>query len=66
VLSPKVLDAVTDDSQMFEREPIESLVAAGEVHAFFHHGFWQAMDTLRDKQHLEQLWSKGKAPWKTW
>jgi glucose-1-phosphate cytidylyltransferase len=66
VLSPKVIDAVTDDSQMFEREPIESLVARKEVHAFFHHGFWQAMDTLRDKQHLEDLWSKGKAPWKTW
>jgi glucose-1-phosphate cytidylyltransferase len=66
VLSPKVIDAVTDDSQMFEREPIEALVAQGEVHAFFHHGFWQAMDTLRDKQNLEDLWSKGKAPWKSW
>jgi glucose-1-phosphate cytidylyltransferase len=66
VLSPKAIDSVTDDSQMFEREPIERLVAAGEVHAFFHHGFWQAMDTLRDKQQLEALWSSGKAPWKTW
>ena len=66
VLSPKAINAVTDDAQMFEREPIETLVAEGEVHAFFHHGFWQAMDTLRDKQHLEELWSKGKAPWKTW
>jgi glucose-1-phosphate cytidylyltransferase len=51
---------------MFEREPIEALVAQGEVQAFFHRGFWQAMDTLRDKQHLEELWSIGKAPWKTW
>ncbi len=51
---------------MFEREPIETLVAQGEVQAFFHKGFWQAMDTLRDKQHLEELWSIGKAPWKTW
>ena len=66
VLSPQAIEAVTDDSQMFEREPIEKLVSEGEVHAFFHHGFWQAMDTLRDKQHLEDLWSKGKAPWKTW
>ena len=66
VLDPAAIDAVTDDSQMFEREPIESLVAQGEVHAFFHKGFWQAMDTLRDKQHLEELWQSGKAPWKTW
>ena len=66
VLDPSAIEAVTDDAQMFEREPIESLVSKGEVHAFFHHGFWQAMDTLRDKQHLEELWQKGKAPWKTW
>jgi glucose-1-phosphate cytidylyltransferase len=66
VLSPKVLADVTNDLQMFEREPIEALVARGEVQAFFHKGFWQAMDTLRDKQHLEELWSTGKAPWKTW
>ena len=66
VLSPKVLEAITDDAQMFEREPIETLVAQEQVHAFFHHGFWQAMDTLRDKQHLEELWATNKAPWKTW
>ncbi len=66
VLSPKAIEAVTDDAEMFEREPIEKLVTEGEVHAFFHHGFWQAMDTLRDKQQLEDMWSKGKAPWKTW
>jgi glucose-1-phosphate cytidylyltransferase len=66
VVDPKAIDAVTDDKQMFEREPIEKLVTAGEVHAFFHHGFWQAMDTLRDKQHLEELWAKGDAPWKSW
>ncbi len=51
---------------MFEREPMEALVAKGEVQAFFHQGFWQAMDALRDKHHLEDLWSKGKAPWKLW
>jgi glucose-1-phosphate cytidylyltransferase len=66
VLNPSAIDAVTDDSQMFEREPITELVKQGEVHAFFHHGFWQAMDTLRDKHQLEDLWEKGKAPWKTW
>jgi glucose-1-phosphate cytidylyltransferase len=66
VLDPKAIDAVADDSEMFEREPIEALVMKGEVHAFFHKGFWQAMDTLRDKHHLEDLWSRGKAPWKTW
>jgi glucose-1-phosphate cytidylyltransferase len=66
VLDPSAIDAVTDDAQMFEREPIETLVAKQEVHAFFHRGFWQAMDTLRDKHHLEELWSTGRAPWKTW
>jgi glucose-1-phosphate cytidylyltransferase len=66
VLSPKVLDEIADDSQMFEREPIESLVARREVHAFTHRGFWQPMDTLRDKQYLEGLWNSGKAPWRVW
>lgn len=66
VLNPEAIDAVTDDRQMFEREPIEALVARDEVHAFFHRGFWQAMDTLRDKQNLEELWRTGKAPWKIW
>ncbi len=66
VLSPRVLDEVTDDDWMFEREPMEALVAKGQVQAFFHHGFWQAMDALRDKHQLEDLWSKGKAPWKLW
>jgi glucose-1-phosphate cytidylyltransferase len=66
VLSPKAIDAVSNDAEMFEREPIEKLVAEKEVHAFFHRGFWQAMDTLRDRQHLESLWESGKAPWKTW
>lgn len=66
VLEPRAIDAITNDAQMFEREPIESLVTGGEVQAFLHHGFWQAMDTLRDKQQLEALWASGKAPWKTW
>jgi glucose-1-phosphate cytidylyltransferase len=66
VLSPAALDAVTDDEQMFEREPIETLVRQNQVKAFFHHGFWQCMDTLRDKQKLEELWGSGKAQWKIW
>lgn len=66
VISSPALNVITDDKQMFEREPIEKLVEAGEVQAFFHHGFWQAMDTLRDKQHLEDLWNRGEAPWRTW
>ena len=66
VLSPKVIAEIKDDRWMFEREPIESLVSKGEVQAFFPHGFWQAMDTLRDKQQLEDLWASGKAPWKSW
>jgi glucose-1-phosphate cytidylyltransferase len=66
VLSPRALEAITDDKQMFEREPIEKLVGERQVHAFGHHGFWQPMDTLRDKQYLEELWNSGKAPWRVW
>jgi NDP-sugar pyrophosphorylase family protein len=56
-LLPKVIAEVKDDHWMFERQPIEALVAHGEVQAYLHHGFWQAMDTLRDKQQLEELWA---------
>jgi glucose-1-phosphate cytidylyltransferase len=66
VLSPRVLDEIDSDGAMFEREPIQNLTAMKQVQAFFHPGFWQPMDTLRDKQRLEDLWSSGKAPWKTW
>jgi glucose-1-phosphate cytidylyltransferase len=66
VLETSIFEHISNDAQMFEREPIESLVANGEVQAFFHRGFWQAMDTLRDKQQLEELWTSGRAPWKTW
>ncbi|MFP5233053.1 MAG: glucose-1-phosphate cytidylyltransferase [Acidobacteriota bacterium] len=66
VLKPDIFTDITDDSQMFEQEPIRALVARGQVQAFFHNGFWKAMDTLRDRQQFEQLWSTGKAPWKTW
>ena len=66
VLSPKVLDYVTDDLTIWERDPVERLAKEGELAAFQHHGFWQPMDTLRDKVHLEELWQSGKAPWKVW
>lgn len=66
VLSPKVLDEIEEDTWMFERQPLERLAKKRQVHAFFHRGFWQAMDTLRDKQRLEELWMSGGAPWKTW
>jgi glucose-1-phosphate cytidylyltransferase len=66
VLSPRALDEIHGEATMFEREPLEALTARREVHAYLHRGFWQAMDTLRDKQRLEELWSTGSAPWKTW
>jgi glucose-1-phosphate cytidylyltransferase len=66
VLSPEVLHEIESDGSMFEREPIQNLTAMKQVQAFFHPGFWQPMDTMRDKQRLEELWSSGKAPWKTW
>lgn len=66
VLSPKVIDLIAADETIWEREPMEQLAERGEFKAYFHHGFWQPMDTLRDKQHLENLWDSGKAPWKIW
>jgi glucose-1-phosphate cytidylyltransferase len=66
VLSPKVLDRIEDDMTVWEQEPLRNLARDGELMAFQHRGFWQPMDTLRDKQHLEALWSGEKAPWKVW
>ena len=66
VLSPKVLAHLNDDSDIWEQQPLAQLAAAGELMAYQHEGFWQPMDTLRDKQLLEELWTSGKAPWKTW
>lgn len=66
VLSPKVLGYLKDDSTVWEQEPLMKLAAEGELMAYEHHGFWQPMDTLRDKHHLEELWQSGKAPWKSW
>lgn len=66
VLSPEIMSEIPDQSSMFEQEPMQKLTSRNQVQAFFHHGFWQPMDTLRDKQRLEELWATGKAPWKTW
>jgi glucose-1-phosphate cytidylyltransferase len=66
VLSPKAIDYIDDDSTPWESEPLSRLAVAGELMAFEHYGFWQPMDTLRDKNLLENLWASGKAPWKIW
>ena len=66
VLGPKVFDYIEGDSTVFEREPMEKLAANKELGAFCHTGFWQPMDTLRDKNLLDDLWNKGNAPWKLW
>ncbi|MDN3686709.1 glucose-1-phosphate cytidylyltransferase [Cyclobacterium jeungdonense] len=66
VLDPSVFDLIENDETVWEREPMEKLTNANEMSAYVHHGFWQAMDSLRDKHYLETLWSSGKAPWKVW
>jgi glucose-1-phosphate cytidylyltransferase len=66
VLSPKCLEVIDGDHSSWEGESLARLAAAGELMAYEHDGFWQAMDTLRDKNHLESIWAAGKAPWKTW
>lgn len=66
VLAPEVLNYLADDSTIWEQEPLMELAQDGQLMAYEHHGFWQPMDTLRDKFLLEELWESGKAPWKTW
>ncbi len=66
VLSPKVLDYIEEDSTVWERDPMERLAAERQLSAFMHNGFWHPMDTLRDRNYLEELWGSGKAPWKKW
>lgn len=66
VLSHKVLDYIAGDQTIWEREPMDLLASEGQIVAFSHSGFWQPMDTLRDKNHLEDLWKSGNAPWKVW
>lgn len=66
VFEPAVLDYLSDEDTVLEREPLERLASDGQLHAFRHDGFWQPMDTLREKQMLENLWQSGNAPWATW
>ena len=66
VLNPKVLRYIDGDTSIWEREPVERLAEEGQLQAFRHDGFWQPLDTLRDKLSLEQLWNSGKASWKVW
>ncbi len=66
ILDPKVVDYIEGDSTVFEKKPLETICAEGELMAFKHRGFWQCMDTLRDKEKLEAHWASGKAPWKNW
>jgi glucose-1-phosphate cytidylyltransferase len=66
VVSPSVFNYVQDDSTVWEREPLEQLAVDGQLYAYVHDGFWQPMDTLRDKIALERLWESGNPPWKIW
>ena len=66
MLSPKVLPFIADDAMPWEAVPLETLAHQGQLMAYEHNGFWQPMDTLRDKNQLEDLWTSGKAPWKAW
>jgi glucose-1-phosphate cytidylyltransferase len=66
VLEPQVFDYIGGDNTQWEREPLENLARDGELMAYRHDSFWQCMDTLRDKRHLESLWATGEAPWKIW
>jgi glucose-1-phosphate cytidylyltransferase len=66
VLSPKVFELIQGDTTLWEKAPLENLAKTGNLRAFMHKGFWQPMDTLRDKTYLEELWASGKAPWKVW
>jgi len=66
VFEPSVFDFIEGDSTILEREPLERLAIDGQLMAFGHDGFWQCMDTQRDKQSLEELWASGQAPWRKW
>jgi len=66
ILNPKVIDFIEDDMSPWEGTPLETIASIGQLEAFEHRGFWQPMDTLRDKNHLERLWAEENAPWKCW
>jgi len=66
VLEPSVLQTINGDATTWEQEPLKGLSAKSELHAYKHRGFWHPMDTMRDRQYLDELWAAGKAPWKNW
>ena len=66
VLEPEAIDHIEGDATLWEQEPLKGLAQQSQLTAFHHKGFWQPMDTLRDRQLLEELWAQGKAPWKRW
>ena len=66
VLSPKVLDYIEADDTSWEREPLDAIAREGQLHAYKHDGFWQPMDTMRERDMLQQMWEEGAAPWKLW
>jgi len=66
VLSPRALDHIEGDATVWENEPLAALAADGELRAYDHRGFWQPMDTMRDREHLDRLWASGEAPWRIW
>ena len=66
VMEPEVFDYIEGDSTVFEKEPLQKLSDEGQLMAYRHDGFWQCMDTKREKDKLEELWASGKAPWKCW
>lgn len=66
VFEPDIFDYIEGDNTIFEKEPLSNLVKDGQLAGYVHKGFWQCMDTIREKQKLEELWASGKAPWKLW
>lgn len=66
VCEPQVFDYIDGDSTVFEKDPLERLAADRQLNAYRHSGFWQCMDTVRERELLERLWASGKAPWKVW
>ena len=66
VLEPEIFDYLQDDNTILEQSPMQNLAAEGKLMGYYHDGFWQCMDTQREKKLLEDLWASGKAPWKRW
>jgi glucose-1-phosphate cytidylyltransferase len=66
VCEPSIFDVIENDATVWEQEPLNQLVQQGQLASYRHRGFWQSMDTLRDKAMLDKLWDSGKAPWKVW